>query len=453
MQHDTHLNILYSHHHCKFTEDEWTKPNSLSKAKGDVLVAGKLTNKIHPLFDAPLQQAVPDYSVVEQSARLASHFLECGVLNRIFVAISNKGKPGRSWQDKKDKEQVGLEIPQEELTKTKKTDGRRAQDLLKHLSQSISFTLDHTLKVGGMTESIQNKEDVDPKFPNGEKNIVKIAASLYDDLRSAQGTEDTPFLLHLQVDLAITLVHEIGHAIDNQAHGKLYHGHFLGENIVREGGFDIETQLFGGHLTTLYGGKTDENAFRRYYYKSGQRSALRGILISWEYPYQSLATTYAHHQDHMEIRKHPKQVRPLDVAWRVPVTFLGQLFRDSFWQDELPCDADAIRPECSVGYTFRVDRDGTSIPVIRSKEDDCMMYVPEGYSRRKDDGSIVLDHQKNDGVNYTTSFWDCMAKIYSSSGSRPWKVIQPGDDNFEITHMVCEEYMDCVDSDTEMANS
>jgi hypothetical protein len=75
MQNDTPLNVFYSIHHCKFTEFEWMKANDLSRAKGDVLVAGKLTNKIHPLFDTPLRKAVPDFSVVEQSARLASQFI------------------------------------------------------------------------------------------------------------------------------------------------------------------------------------------------------------------------------------------------------------------------------------------------------------------------------------------------------------------------------------------
>jgi hypothetical protein len=102
------------------------------------------------------------------------------------VAISNKGKPGRSWQDKKATWRVGLEIRQEELTKTRRTDGCMAQHLLKHLSKSVSFTLDHTIEDHGMTESIPNKEYVDQKFPNGEKSIVKIAASLYDDRESAR---------------------------------------------------------------------------------------------------------------------------------------------------------------------------------------------------------------------------------------------------------------------------
>jgi hypothetical protein len=445
MQNDTPTNIFCSSHHCKFTENEWTKSTDFSSTLGAVLEASKLTNKIHPLFDNPLRQAVPDFSVVEQSARLATHFIECGSLDRIFIAISNKGKPGRSWQDKKTKWRVGLEIPQEELTKTKRTDGRRAQDLLIHLSNSISFALDTMVEEHGITESIPNKKHVDSKFPHGEKSKVKIAASLYHDLENAQGTEDTPYLLNLQVDLAITLVHEIGHAIDNQAHGKWWHGHFLGENIIREVGFDVETRLFGGHLTTLFGGKTDPNAFSRYYHNR-QRSALKGILVLWEYPYQSLATAYAGKESHMEIRKQPKDVRSLDVAWRVPVTFLGQLFQDSFWKDEVPSDPSALRPECSVGYTFRADQDANSTPVNKHKDDRIMMYVPRGYRRIKHDGSIVLDEPSNDEVACATNFWECITKIYSSNDRR-WKVIPDGSEN---THLVCAEYMDDIDSDTEM---
>jgi hypothetical protein len=78
-----------------------------------------------------------------------------------------------------------------------------------------------------------------------------------------------------------------------------------------------------------------------------------------------------------------------------------------------------------------------------------MMYVPKGYRRLKDDGSIVLDDPENDEVVHTTNFWECMAKIYSYNDDRPWQEIPDGS---RATHLVCVEYMDDFDSDTEMAD-
>ena len=454
MQNDTPNWMFHSNHHCEFTNHEWTRASVPSSHRPNILSAEKLTNRIHPLFDQPLKKAVDDFSVVEQSARLATQFVECGLLHRLFLAIANEGKPGRAWGEtgrEEDKyERVGLEIPHSELITTKKTDGRRAQELLKHLSQSITYALDSATKDHGATESIQDKHFIDSKFPNGEKSKVKIAASLYEDLKKAQGTEDTPYLFYLQVNLAITLVHEIGHAVDNLAHGKLWHGHFLGENIIREAGFDIETRLFGGHLTTLFGSKTDPNAITNRYYHERRPSALRGILVLFEYPYQSLATLYAHHESHMEIRKQPRDVRELDVAWRVPIPFLGKLFCDGFWRDELPSNPTALRPECSVGYTFRTDSNGNSIPVKKHKDDKTMMYVPKGYRRVKDDGSVVRYPNSSDGLVNTTKFWDSLTESYLT-GDRPWVAKPYG---YKATDLPCEHCMDDVetDSDTEIVD-
>ena len=53
------------------------------------LKLGALTNRIHPLFEAPLEAGISGPSVVHQSARLASHFITCGVLDNTFRTITS----------------------------------------------------------------------------------------------------------------------------------------------------------------------------------------------------------------------------------------------------------------------------------------------------------------------------------------------------------------------------
>jgi hypothetical protein len=388
------------------------------------------------LFDIPLRKAIRDFSVVEQSARLASRFVECGVLDRVFLSIANEGKPGRSWQRRGIEGEVGLEISKEQLDKKEPTDGAKAQELLIHLSKTISFCLDDTVQCDALTNAIPNKKYRDRQFPNAEKSKVRIARRQYDDLKNAKGTEDTPCLLYLQVNFATTLVHEIGHALDNMAHGRLYYPHFLGENMIWEPGFDVETRLFGGYLTTHFDSEAD--VVIRYKH-NGRSSELTGILVLWEYPTQGLVETYRS-DGTMETRGEPKDVRSLDIAWRVPIAFLKRLFRDSFWNDQLPSDANALRPQCSVGYCFRVDQHGESIPVATHRSDGKMLYVPEGY-RRLPDGSIEIDHRKKHEFGFvdTTKFWEDKAREYSTDeGKRPWVVLP---DRAANTHRLCKEYL------------
>jgi hypothetical protein len=178
-------------------------------------------------------------------------------------------------------------------------------------------------------------------FQKGEKSRIYISASMYDTLRDAQGTNDIPLLLKLQFEFAVTLVHEIGHALDNLCHGQLAWNHFCGDSIVCETGFELENRLFGGHLTMFCEGWEDPKKWNRYHH-DGQRSSLSGVLVLWEYPYQGAVAAYRDHGS-MQTRGELKNIRPLDVAWRVPVTFLQNFFEDTFWVSELPANKNALR--------------------------------------------------------------------------------------------------------------
>lgn len=76
-----------------------------------------------------------------------------------------------------------------------------------------------------------------------------------------------------------------------------------------------------------------------------------------------------------------------------------------------------------------------------------MMYVPKGYRRDKDDGSIVRYHNTREEPVNTTRFWDSVTESYLT-GHRPWVAMPYG---YKETDLICEHCMDDIpDSDTEM---
>ena len=161
------------------------------------------------------------------------------------------------------------------------------------------------------------------------------------------------------------------------------------------------------------------------YVHNGQRSSLAGVLVSWEYPYQGVVAAYNGHGG-LEKRGDLKSIRPLDVAWRVPITFLQRFFDDDFWKSEVQNNGNALWPKCSTGYCFRVDRKGFSVPVTSNPRRDAM-HMPPGYRQLKS-GDIVPDQrlkrvrQASGGWFVdTTGFWRTHAEKYASGRlQRPW---------------------------------
>ena len=282
----------------------------------DELKIGLLRNQVHPLFSNPLQSALPKYSVVEQSAKLASHFVECGSLDRIFLAIWDNGQHGRGWRSTSKPNEVGYEYPPEALDETvpiTPADRIRIRNLLKALSDNIYYRLDKTID-HALTHSLTDEKVTDKAFSKGERSRVVIPARMYDSLRKAKACKDVPLLLKLQFEFAVMLVHEISHAMDNLCHGQLGWHHFFGDSVICETGFEIENRLFGGHLTMIFEDWEDPIRWNRYVH-NGQRSSLAGVLVSWEYPYQGVVAAYNGHGG-LEKRGDLKSIRPLDVACR-----------------------------------------------------------------------------------------------------------------------------------------
>lgn len=294
------------------------------------LALRSLSGAIHPVFYGLLMVPQLQFSVVQQSAILASHYLESGVLDHVIATISNEGKPGRLFQAKDGEKD-------HEIPLSSSPSGRaKVQVVLSKLAETLNFRLDATIVGDAETETVQDPSYFDSMFPNGVKSIIKVSNAKYNRLRDAvqAPVTDVPLILYLQMDFANTLVHEIGHAVDNLSHGKLHGAIYLGDSFFSEPGFEIEAQLFGGRLAVLYGDNPNPY-YWSFHTHNSVPSNLVGIIVLWEYPYQGIVTDYRHGGG-LGIRDEPKTARQFDVAWRVPITFLQRLFDDSFWQMDLP---------------------------------------------------------------------------------------------------------------------
>lgn len=131
--------------------------------------------------------------VVRQSAMLASRYLECGVLDHVIATISNGGKPGRLFQDKKGEK--GREIP----FSSSESDQHKARFVLSRLADTLTFTLDSTVQDDAVTEVVSDENYRDSEFPHGVQSIIKISTDKYDRLRDAvqAPVRDIPFILYL----------------------------------------------------------------------------------------------------------------------------------------------------------------------------------------------------------------------------------------------------------------
>lgn len=227
---------------------------------------------------------------------------------------------------------------------------------------------------------------------NGYRSTTKLPMYLYDNLQRAMDTQDVLLLMHSGFELAITIVHELAHAARNCLSGKHDMEPFFGHNPIAELGFELESLIFDGHSWMMYSDGPGPYTFE------GKKSGLQGVLVLSEYPNQGVVNDYKDFgEDGEGVSKRDDDdggtaLKPLDVAWRVPLKFLEKFFDPAWWNGNFRA-VGATHPERTVGYCFRTDEKGARIPVIRSTAE--RKYVPDGYYRHPRTGDILLPNQNN----------------------------------------------------------
>lgn len=367
---------------------EQTDFAQIEESSDESLSLGALGNDIHLLFQKAQFLDLPNdnFQVLEPSARLASKFLESGTLDKFFHIIfhgsttfAGKIRKVNSRQYIISDMDPEVEVAASQIDEVKKG--------LNQLAKHCHYRITKQVANQGSTIPLDQKHRV-ARYSTGCKSEMRISRTDYNKLIKVTETRstDVPYLLALQFEMAVLLLHELVHACWYFVNGSEDKNPFFGDSIINELGFEMENQLFGGHLTRIYG---DETRVKRYKHNE-KESLLRGIVALWEWPYQLQAQDYIKDKNvDLLYRKEPIEVRPLDQAWRVELPFLQQLFTDNFWEDVSLENSRALRPQRTQGFCFRVRYDNKCIPVSAAKtKKDEKLYIPAGYKRMKN-GDIV----------------------------------------------------------------
>lgn len=405
-----------------------------------------LTNDLHPLL-SKVNHHMPASlrPCMTQSLRLASQILRCGALDSFFYTFQSVP---RKWQSTNDPDRFGWEFapencdPSKELTSWERS---LVQQRLIDLADYVAFqTIDDPNQGAYLREVDWAIGTGLPKntYPGawGEKSAILISRQRLDELKAAHGAQqkDVPYLLYAQFDLAITLVHELAHAYRNLMHGMFDpegREPFFGDAVVAEVGFELEKRLFGGRIERLWPNidihETTGQDLSVYCFKHGRnQSQLSGRIVIWEYPYQSLVNTYAGEGNvvDMDVRQGIEELRELDLAWKLPVSFFQQFFRDEFWQAQFAATAvDALKPEKDTGVCFKLDKAGNHLPTKGPKaRNEEWKYVPVGYTLSKDTGIIAADFKKvkSGRVDRKNVVFSSKGKAVKKQKERPWRPIE-----------------------------
>ncbi|KAK3724831.1 hypothetical protein LTR37_000879 [Vermiconidia calcicola] len=343
-QHDSFVDDFYK---TKFMSKEYTKLEKLQLER--------LTNDIHPLFYEPLANATPDYGVVEQSARLATQLIDTGPLDNLFRTMIDN-PTFHKWTDGDDPSKNGVEyseqevdprVPLRSMTTTVCKNGSESWPAQSSMLWMVKMVTTIT------TLPLSNSEM--------RMSLIRRAPADIEALYISPG--------RCMFEFAVTLVHEACHALRNFINGKIDHEPFFGNEIVAEVGFAAEARLWGGHLSRLY---NQPHAYDHSQYV---------CLYKHDGPTHAIADAYPNN-----FRVDRKQMRPLDVAWRVPITWFTNLFTDNFWDDLMTVIGGGLRPPLTTGYCFRFDPTAGHVPVKRSEQE--AQYIPKGFQRIRP-GDIV----------------------------------------------------------------
>lgn len=352
------------------------------------LPLGALGNDIHVLFQEAQFRDLPNdnFQVLEPSAQLASKFLESGTLDKFFHIIFHGSTTSAGKIRKVNTRQyVTSDMdPDVEVAAPQIDDVKRS---LNQLAKHCHYRIAKEVENQGTTAPLNQTHQI-ARYPSGCKSEMRISRIGFDKLVEVAGKSpiDVPYLLTLQFEMAVLLLHELVHACWHFVNGSEGQNPFFGDSIINELGFEMENVLFGGHLTRIY---HDEAAVKRYKHNN-KKSLLRGIVAVWDWPYQLQAQNYIKDKAvDLLYRKEPIEVRSLDRAWRVELQFLQQLFTDDFGEDISLEKSKVLTPQRTQGFCFRVTYNDKCIPVSGAKtKKDEKMYIPAGY-RRLASGDIV----------------------------------------------------------------
>ena len=336
------------------------------------LTAGDLSNPIHPVFNGTFPNNA-DMKVLDMPLRLASRFLRCdslkSFLGNIIVEYDST-----------------CESTIVALDNNKEVDP--INSILKCLGQIVSFVPQikgvPELEDANFAVTVRDSTKTHRVFPNGCGSTIGYITANYNRLSEATKTSsaDLPLLLWNQFTFAVTLVHELCHALMKALQGADEYEPFFGENATTEIWFECEAHLFGGLIFCLFDGEgSKREVIRRYKLPGGRKSQMRGLILLAEWSSCGMTNAYKTKRLSMEVRDDNESTTQ-DRMWRVPLTFIQQFFTNSYWDNHVPRHGvAALRLEKTVGHFFTVDMNGHGEPEwsVTSRSSAIPNPIPNGY--------------------------------------------------------------------------
>lgn len=307
-----------------------------------------------------------DYKVMEILLRLASLQVSAAVRQPDSVPIrivsgSNHLVPLHEGRFGDNTEQYAY--PEPETTTAAQTAAlqRQAFEKLDELDGLVSFTT-HKLS-GGATVNIRlPRRGGRGPVRYSKRSKIKYSQEQYDELVNYTNSGDDPaYLTLLRWSLGSIIAHETMHALTNaqsyshKTFNKVYYSANADEAPIAEIGFEFERRVHDGvHLQLLYQG---EKNLQRHQYADGSYSAIRGVVVAYEYPNSGLVEHYTRNNFPMGHRQACSDWsgKPY-LGWRVSMYQLSKYLNKECWSNEVANSGPAaLRPPKDAGFFFVAD--------------------------------------------------------------------------------------------------
>ncbi|KAK4495611.1 hypothetical protein PRZ48_012879 [Zasmidium cellare] len=240
---------------------------------------------------------------------------------------------------------------------------RRSKEILQHLSCMIDMDFANLPPdVRGYSKAVEGplSPELMAHWPRGIRSQIFIAAERYFEMlklttRQRQGllsNKELERLLLAQFSYAMTLVHEVGHALHCAVQGSIHRGEpFFGDCEIAEGGYDLEAAIFGGLLDGNITMTT-----RQYAKNAGLCGQAKDRVRRGQYVKNALTLTkwpsgiYQHsYRAGHSIMESRKELSLVDEVSRVPLSFIEDLFSKLFWGCTLPHSSLGPLPVPTIG--------------------------------------------------------------------------------------------------------
>jgi hypothetical protein len=225
-----------------------------------------------------------------------------------------------------------------------------------------------------LTKRHPKRDHRTPTLPGHRSNVEYSLAQLRLLTKASKGPvakRDIPLLLVWRFTLAVSLAHEVCHALvlAKDGHSRQFDTEpFFHGALTAEVGFAMEEKLFGGSPSLLWADEQPNaaGATQVYYKSKGKLSDLVGVYVLWPWPCTSIVRDYQAHNCGLYMRKADMEaLASKQVAWRIPLENLARFFETVFWSRDDPTTVF----DRSVGFGISCDDVGERTAAEVSKEE------------------------------------------------------------------------------------